>query len=45
MNTDDACSSTGTGLERTGSLSWTKEANGRDWRMPDCLRRDRITAC
>ena len=28
--TDDAYSSTGTGLERTGSLGWTKEANGRD---------------
>ena len=42
---DDASSSTGTGLERTGSLGWTKEANGRDWRMPDCLWRDKITAC
>ena len=42
---DDANSSTGTGLERTGSLDWTKEANGRDWRMPDRLLRDRITAC
>ena len=45
IGSDDACSSTGTGLERTGSLGWTKEAGGRDWRMPDCLWRDRITAC
>ena len=43
--TDDACSSTGTGLERTGSLGWTKEASGRVWRMPDRLWRDRIIAC
>ena len=42
--TDDACSSTGTGLERTGSLGWTKEASGRDWRMPDRLWRGRIAA-
>ena len=42
---DDAYSSTGTWLERMGSLGWTKEANGRDWRMPDCLWRDRINAC
>ena len=42
---DDACSSTGTGLERTGSLGLAKEASGRDWRMPDHLWRDRITAC
>ena len=45
MATDDACSSTGTGLERMGSLGWAKEASGRDWRMPDRLWRDRITAC
>ena len=43
--TDDAYSSTGTGLERTGSLGWTEEAGGQDWRMPNCLWRDRITAC
>ena len=39
---DDACSSTGTGLEHTGSLGWTKEASGRDWRMLDRLWRGRI---
>ena len=27
---DDAFSSTGTGLERTGSLGWTEEAGGQD---------------
>ena len=42
---DDACSSTGTGLERTESLGWAKGASGRDWRMLDRLWRDRITAC
>ena len=34
---DDACSSTETGLERTGSLGWTEEAGEEDWRMPNCL--------
>ena len=42
---DDAYSSTGTGLERTGSLGWTEEAGGQDWRMPNYLWQDRITAC
>ena len=28
--------STGTGLERTGSLGWTEEAGGQDRRMPNC---------
>ena len=41
---DDAYSSTGTGLERTGSLGWTEEAGGQDLRMPNCLWRDRTTA-
>ena len=41
---DDAYSSTGTGLERTGSLGWTEEAGGQDWRMPNCFWRDRTTA-
>ena len=41
---DDTCSSTGTRLERTGSLGWTKEASGRDWRMSDRLWRGRIAA-
>ena len=45
LDNDDAYSSTGTGLERTGSLGWTEEAGGQDWRMPNCLWRDRITAC
>ena len=44
METDDAYSSTGTGLERTGSLGWTEEAGGQDLRMPNCLWRDMTTA-
>ena len=42
--TDDACFSTETGLERTGSLGWTEEAGEQNWRMPNCLWWDRATA-